>query len=574
MVYVLADNIISPLGETSEENYQAVKAGRSAIHAYIPMTDGIPDGFMASLLSSNFEDLVFKSAKKAIEVSDVDVSDKRTIFILSSTKGAIEQLGKVDDKDLYLGETALRVSRRLGFKTKPIVVCNACISGLAAIILACRLLQLGTYDKAVVCGADCPGRFIISGFQSLNAMSPVSCRPFDIERQGLNLGEAAATMVLSNCNLALSNGNLNNKRVWQLSHGYVKNDSFHISAPSKTADGLCDALRQTLEGIDINNVAFINAHGTATLFNDQMEAVALKQTGLTNVPVNALKGYIGHTLGAAGIFETILSMKAVDDHTILGTRGYEELGVSSNVLISSNHCSTEKSSFIKMLSGFGGCNATIYAKLEDASYGTVTSYPKVIDNNLGSIKKAHQVLITPKGVWLDGNACELDNENNGHSLLTAIYKKYIGNYPKYYKMDGLCRLGFVASELLLQVEKTTNKLDNIFDKERAIMLFNRSSSISSDKRYLSSISDKDNYFPSPSVFVYTLPNIVTGEIAIRNNYHGETSFYILPRKDEEQMQTIIETAFVDKKTKSLLTGWLDYEDSGHFEADLSILYVS
>ena len=574
MVYVLADNIISPLGETSEENYQAVKAGRSAIHAYIPMTDGIPDGFMASLLSSNFEDLVFKSAKKAIEVSGVDVSDKRTIFILSSTKGAIEQLGKVDDKDLYLGETALRVSRRLGFKTKPIVVCNACISGLAAIILACRLLQLGTYDKAVVCGADCPGRFIISGFQSLNAMSPVSCRPFDIERQGLNLGEAAATMVLSNCNLALSNGNLNNKRVWQLSHGYVKNDSFHISAPSKTADGLCDALRQTIEGIDINNVAFINAHGTATLFNDQMEAVALKQTGLTNVPVNALKGYIGHTLGAAGIFETILSMKAVDDHTILGTRGYEELGVSSNVLISSNHCSTEKSSFIKMLSGFGGCNATIYAKLEDASYGTVTSYPKVIDNNLGSIKKAHQVLITPKGVWLDGNACELDNENNGHSLLTAIYKKYIGNYPKYYKMDGLCRLGFVASELLLQVEKTTNKLDHIFDKERAIMLFNRSSSISSDKRYLSSISDKDNYFPSPSVFVYTLPNIVTGEIAIRNNYHGETSFYILPRKDEEQMQTIIETAFVDKKTKSLLTGWLDYEDSGHFEADLSILYVS
>ena len=574
MVYVLADNIISPLGEISEENYQAVKAGRSAIHAYTPMTDGIPDGFMASLLSSNFEDLVFKSAKKAIEVSGVDVSDKRTIFILSSTKGTIEQLGKIDDKDLYLGETALRVSRRLGFKTKPIVVCNACISGLAAIILACRLLQLGTYDKAVVCGADCPGRFIISGFQSLNAMSPVSCRPFDIERQGLNLGEAAATMVLSNCNSALSNGNLNNKRVWQLSHGYVKNDSFHISAPSKTADGLCDALRQTIEGIDINNVAFINAHGTATLFNDQMEAVALKQTGLTNVPVNALKGYIGHTLGAAGIFETILSMKAVDDHTILGTRGYEELGVSSNVLISSNYYSTEKSSFIKMLSGFGGCNATIYAKLEDASYGTVTSYPKVIDNNLGSIKKAHQVLITPKGVWLDGNAYALDNENNGHSLLTAIYKKYIGNYPKYYKMDGLCRLGFVASELLLQVEKTTNKLDHIFDKERAIMLFNRSSSISSDKRYLSSISDKDNYFPSPSVFVYTLPNIVTGEIAIRNNYHGETSFYILPRKDEEQMQTIIETAFVDKKTKSLLTGWVDYEDSGHFEADLSILYVS
>ena len=574
MVYVLADNIISPLGETSEENYQAVKAGRSAIHAYAPMTDGIPDGFMASLLSSSFEDLVYKSAKNAIELSGIDVSDKRTIFILSSTKGAIEQLGKADDKDLYLGETAHRVSTRLGFRTQPVVVCNACISGLSAIILACRLLQLGTYDNAVVCGADCPGRFIISGFQSLNAMSPVSCRPFDIERQGLNLGEAAATVVLSNDNSTLSNGNVNNGRVWQLSHGYVKNDSFHISAPSKTADGLFDALQQTLEGIDINDVAFINAHGTATLFNDQMEAVALKRTGLTNVPVNALKGYIGHTLGAAGIFETILSMKAIDDHTILGTRGYEELGVSGNVLISASHNLTEKSSFIKMLSGFGGCNATIYAKVEDASLRTMIGEKEVIGNNLGSIINTHQVKITPKGVWLDGKVLVLDNDSNGHSLLTSIYKKYVGDYPKYYKMDGLCRLGFVASELLLQAEKSKNKSDNLFDRGRAIMLFNRSSSISSDKRYLSSISYKDNYFPSPSVFVYTLPNIVTGEIAIRNNYHGETSFYILPKKDKEQMQTIIKTAFVDKKTKSLLTGWIDYEDCEHFEADLSILYIN
>ena len=91
------------------------------------------------------------------------------------------------------------------------------------------------------------------------------------------------------------------------------------------------------------------------------------------------------------------------------------------------------------------------------------------------------------------------------------------------------------------------------------------------KRYLASIADKDNYFPSPSVFVYTLPNIVTGEIAIRNGYHGETSFYILTQRDEQQMKDIIETAFIDKQTKSLLTGWLDYKDSEHFEADLYIV---
>ena len=197
MVYVLADNIISPLGDTSEDNYQAVKAGKSAIRAYAPMTDGIPDGFIASLMSADFEDLVFRSAGKAIEASGINVADARSVFILSSTKGAIEGLGKDADENLYLGETAQRIATRLGFTARPVVVCNACISGSAAMILASRLLQLGTYDHVVVCGADCPQRFIISGFQSLNAMSAESCRPFDIERQGLNLGEAAATVVLS-----------------------------------------------------------------------------------------------------------------------------------------------------------------------------------------------------------------------------------------------------------------------------------------------------------------------------------------------------------------------------------------
>ena len=139
MVYVLADNIISPLGDTSEDNYQAVKAGKSAIRAYAPMTDGIPDGFMASLMSADFEDLVFRSAGKAIEASGIHVADDRSVFILSSTKGAIEGLGKAADENLYLGETAQRIATRLGFTTRPVVVCNACISGSAAMILASRL---------------------------------------------------------------------------------------------------------------------------------------------------------------------------------------------------------------------------------------------------------------------------------------------------------------------------------------------------------------------------------------------------------------------------------------------------
>ena len=575
MVSVLADNVISPLGETSEENYQAVKEGKSAIHAYAPMTAGIPNGFVASLLSSDFEELAFRSAQKAIDASGINVSSTRTVFILSSTKGSIEKLGQTDDDKLYLGNIAQRIAKRLGIQLSPIVVCNACISGLAAMILASRLLVSKKYDYAVVCGADCPNRFIISGFQSLNAMSAFSCQPFDIERQGLNLGEAAATVVLGREITTKSVNNGCRKQVWQIGHGYIKNDAYHISAPSKTAEGLYEALQETMNGIDKRNIAFINAHGTATLFNDQMEAIAIHRAELQDIPVNALKGYVGHTLGAAGIMETILCMKAVDDHTVLGTRGYEEVGVSGRIQLSSKHHSTIKTSFIKQLSGFGGCNATLYARsvrVGPQGFSDCDTSGSMSTSISSCVKKGHQVHITPQGIWLDGKVFAIDKEGKQSSLLTALYKQIIGNYPKYYKMDGLCRLGFVASELLLKAERDEGSFTEDTNKTRAIVFFNRSSSIASDKKYLASIVEKDNYFPSPSVFVYTLPNIVTGEIAIRNGYHGETSFYILPHKNELLMQDIIETTFMDEQTTSVLTGWLDYEDSEHFEADLYIAY--
>lgn len=575
MVSVLADNVISPLGETSEENYQAVKEGKSAIHAYAPMTAGIPNGFVASLLSSDFEELAFRSAQKAIDASGINISSTRTVFILSSTKGSIEKLGQTDDYKLYLGNIAQRIAARLGIQLSPIVVCNACISGLAAMILASRLLVSKKYDYAVVCGADCPGRFIISGFQSLNAMSAFSCQPFDIERQGLNLGEAAATVVLGREITTKSVNNGCRRQVWQIGHGYIKNDAYHISAPSKTAEGLYEALQETMNGIDKRNIAFINAHGTATLFNDQMEAIAIHRAELQDIPVNALKGYVGHTLGAAGIMETILCMKAVDDHTVLGTRGYEEVGVSGRIQLSSKHHSTIKTSFIKQLSGFGGCNATLYAQsvgVKPLEFSDSKTNGGESANISYSVKKKHQVHITPQGIWLDGKVFAIDKEGKQSSLLTALYKQITGNYPKYYKMDGLCRLGFIASELLLKAERDEGSFTEDTNKTRAIVFFNRSSSIASDKKYLASIVEKDNYFPSPSVFVYTLPNIVTGEIAIRNGYHGETSFYILPHKNELLMQDIIETTFMDEQTTSILTGWLDYEDSEHFEADLYIAY--
>lgn len=565
MAYIIADNIISPLGETSEENYLSVKAGRSGIRAYEPGTCNIPEGFYASLLFENFETLTLRSAQKAIGNERLELKGKRTAFILSSTKGNIEE-------NISLADSAQRIASQLGIDAKPIVVCNACISGLSALILGNRLIDSDLYDAAIVCGCDTPRQFILSGFQSLKALSPEPCRPFDMERMGLNLGEAAATLILSKNPIQ---GNS-----WRMGDGFIRNDAFHISTPSKTADGLYLSLQRTLESftkeisstckqIDLKeHLAFINAHGTATLFNDQMESVAIGRAGLSDLPANAYKSFWGHTMGAAGILETIISMKAIDDDTILGTRGFSELGVSGEMNICAENRPTDKKGFIKMLSGFGGCNATIWA----------AKYPERENIALSQIEQqnrefttTHTIRITPEEVILDQQKLwegkkELGEQEGQehHSLLTTLYKQMIGNYPKFYKMDGLSRLGFVASEILLNAEKGET------DKERAIIFFNHSSSIASDRNYKESINDKDNYFPSPSIFVYTLPNIVTGEIAIRNHFHGETSFFILPDKDERLMEEILQASCRDDQSKSFLTGWIDYEDERHFEADLKI----
>ena len=581
MAYIIADNIISPLGETSEENYLSVKAGRSGIRAYEPGTCNIPEGFYASLLFEDFETLALRSAQKAIANAQLELKGKRTAFILSSTKGNIEE-------NISLADSAQRIASQLGIDSKPIVVCNACISGLSALILGNRLIDSGLYDAAIVCGCDTPRQFILSGFQSLKALSPEPCRPFDMERMGLNLGEAAATLILSKNPIQ---GNS-----WRMGDGFIRNDAFHISTPSKTADGLYLSLQRTLESftkeisstckqIDMKaHLAFINAHGTATLFNDQMESVAIGRAGLSDLPANAYKSFWGHTMGAAGILETIISMKAIDDDTILGTRGFSELGVSGKMNICAENRPTDKKGFIKMLSGFGGCNATIWAAKNPERENIALSQKEQQECEFTT---THAIRITPEEVVLDHqklwegnqNANEKLEEQEGaghHSLLTSLYKQMIGNYPKFYKMDGLSRLGFVASEILLNAEKGDTDVERREEEgkrlleERAIIFFNHSSSIASDRNYKESINDKNNYFPSPSIFVYTLPNIVTGEIAIRNHFHGETSFFILPDKDERMMEEILQASCRDDQSKSFLTGWIDYEDERHFEADLKI----
>lgn len=181
------------------------------------------------------------------------------------------------------------------------------------------------------------------------------------------------------------------------------------------------------------------------------------------------------------------------------------------------------------------------------------------------MKKTNYVKISASSVEVNGE--RIETISSGSGMLKEIYAQRIGNYPKFHKMDILCQLGFVASELLLISEAGTRFKER---DDRAVILFGLNSSYYTDVQYQKTISDKDNYFPSPSLFVYTLPNIVTGEIALRNNYHGETSYIVVENK--QQMEWHIDTLTKTSRTfNSMICGWIDAKGKNDFEAELWIV---
>lgn len=174
------------------------------------------------------------------------------------------------------------------------------------------------------------------------------------------------------------------------------------------------------------------------------------------------------------------------------------------------------------------------------------------------------VSISPERVTVNGHPLTVEGEGRG--LLSGVYRKFVGDYPKFYKMDTLSKVGFLAAELLLQAGGDSSDEDS----HRAVILFGRSGSVCSDRLFQQTIAAPDSFFPSPSLFVYTLPNIVTGEIAIRHHYHGETAFYLLSRRDEQLMRQTVEASLLDPDTRSVLSGWVDCQDEDHFEAYLTL----
>lgn len=373
MTGITGHNIFCGLGFGSDEVYSRIRAGESDL--------GLHDGgfallepFYASLVQRDeierrfaglpdtcqmtaFEKAMVLSAADAVAMSGIDPSAEDTLFVLSSTKGNVELLEsgmERPDGRMSIWSSARRLASFFGNPNEPVCVSNACTSGICAQIAAFRAISSGKFRNAVVVGADFLSRFVVSGFQSLKALSSERCRPFDLHRKGLNLSEAVASIVLSSDTAGIG---------ISLEGGAIRNDATHISAPSRTASGQIAAINAVLEGKPGFDLAFVNLHGTATLYNDSMESVALHTCGLDTLPAVSYKSIFGHTLGAAGVVETIVSALSMLEGVVFPTPGYGENGVPYELSLSDRFRKISGTGFLKVMSGFGGVNAATLYKL-------------------------------------------------------------------------------------------------------------------------------------------------------------------------------------------------------------------
>lgn len=369
-VYITETNSITPIGFDVASNILNIENGVSGIQR-LEDKSLMPIPFYAASIDENklntafakissiqsytkLEKMMLLALQPVVEKSKFEINN-RVAFIISTTKGNITALQKLTEESIqkaHLHELAKTLADFFGSTTKPIVVSNACVSGVLAVSIAKRLIQSEMYDHVFVAAGDLVSEFVLSGFNSFQAMSDLPCKPYSKNRTGVTLGEAAAAVLVTS--------NKKNAKVEVIGDGAI-NDANHISGPSRTGEGLYLSIESAFKEakVNANHIDYISAHGTATPFNDEMEAIAFNRLGLENIPLNSLKGYYGHTLGASGLLETVIGIESTIQNKLFRSFGYDESGVSQPIAVIEKNEPKPIRYFLKTASGFGGCNSAV-----------------------------------------------------------------------------------------------------------------------------------------------------------------------------------------------------------------------
>lgn len=321
---VVAADMTTPYGEGPDALWRGLCSGRSALGAVSRFGTGAfhssTAGTVNGLAYHQGDSLVVQMLRRLFSRSAGAVPrDAR--LVLATTKGEIDLLEQAvlagggdpaASRPVLLAQKAAALAGTAGGVT---VVSAACASASAAVARAAAWVRDGRADCVLVAACDAVTEFVYAGFSSLMALDPEAARPFDRDRKGLTVGEAAAYAVIMDSGRARREGRPVLGRIvgWGLS-----DDANHMTGPSRSSEGLILAVRKALRsgGMDAGGIGCISAHGTGTVYNDAMEMRAFHEVfGGRPVPVYSIKGGIGHTMGAAGLVEIITALRAVRERT-------------------------------------------------------------------------------------------------------------------------------------------------------------------------------------------------------------------------------------------------------------------
>jgi 3-oxoacyl-(acyl-carrier-protein) synthase len=388
-IYITSVGVISAIGLNLEENFQSLKAKKTGIEP-IKFLDIGKDVLAGEVKLSN-EDLITKlnvsspisrtsllglaAAKEAWEGHEHNDAI-RTGLISSTSVGGMDNTEKyykqkldTVNPDISLvsthdsGNTTERIAESLGISGYINTLSTACSSGANAIMLGARLMQQNKLDRVLVGGSDSFTHFTEEGFRSLMIYSEDLVKPFDENRNGLNLGEGGGFLVLeSDRSLAITNS----KPLATLAGWANTADAYHQTASSPDGKGATLAISNALKkgNIDPTEVSYVNAHGTGTPNNDLSESVALINVFGDNVPAfSSTKAYTGHTLAASGAIEAVYSILALQNNLIFPNLNYTtpitDTGLIPEVDLNE---SKEVNIVLSNSFGFGGNNSTVIFK--------------------------------------------------------------------------------------------------------------------------------------------------------------------------------------------------------------------
>ena len=286
-------------------------------------------------------------------------------LITASTKAGIDRIFDSCSANVYTYNDCLPpriadyISGRLSLSGKGLHISAACASSTVAIAKGAAMIESGRCDSVLIVCYDLVTEFVFSGFCSLQAMTPFACKPFDINRKGMSIGEGAAVLLLMNEKKAKE---LDKKPMGILTGWAVTNDATHITRPDIDGYGLTLAIEKSTAkaGIDADSISAVCAHGTGTYYNDAMELASYKKVfGVRSIPVFSVKGAIGHTLGAAGGIEAAVGLKSVIHGVIPPTTGFSEPEPDAESLVSSGPVKADITHLLSTNSGFTGVNAAV-----------------------------------------------------------------------------------------------------------------------------------------------------------------------------------------------------------------------